>query len=200
MATISAKIRGAGYLQGVPLVAGFMACFVFFIPGAISLLQYDRDRVEAGELWRLLTSHWTHWSLEHLFWDTIVFIILLGWSLRLNPIRTGIMLGASSVAIPLGIYLFQSELVYYRGLSGLDAALFAGVAIHLARTVMKKGSPLEQVLVPLLMAGLGFKIMFEAFTGQAIFVTHMAPDVVVVPLAHIIGAGIGFITGFRMVR
>ena len=31
-------------------------------------LEFDRSRL-ATEPWRLLTGHWTHWDLGHLFWD-----------------------------------------------------------------------------------------------------------------------------------
>ena len=200
MAVIQKNIRGAGFLPGIPLLAGCLACFAFFMPGTSSFLQYDRDRIESGEIWRLLTSHWTHWSVEHLLWDAAMFMVLLFVYIRRNPKRVGIMLGTSSIAIPLGIYLLQPGLIYYRGLSGLDAALFACIAVQMAKNVMERGTPSKKVLVSLLLLGLGLKIAFEAVTGQAVFVAHMAPNIVVIPLAHIIGAGIGFITGLRFIR
>ena len=84
MAAIKGKIYGAGFFLIFPLLAGCLACLAFFMPGAASLLQYDRDCVEAGEIWRLITSHWTHWSAEHLVWDIVVFIALLVLSLRID--------------------------------------------------------------------------------------------------------------------
>jgi len=193
MAAIREKIQGAGFLLGIPFLAGCMACLAYCLPGVSSILQYDRDRISSGEIWRLLTSHWAHWSAEHLLWDVVVFMILLALSFRINLKETGIVLGSASAVIPLGLYFLQPELICYRGLSGLDTALFAFVAVHLVKSLKQKGDRVGQVLVLMILAGLGLKIAFEAFVGEAFFVTRMAPNVIVVPLAHIIGAGIGLL-------
>lgn len=200
MATIREKLRGAGVLPGILLLAGCVACLVFYMPGASSILQYDRDRVGGGEIWRLLTSHWTHWSAEHLLWDVVVFIALMALSLHISLRKTGIVLGSASVGIPLGLYFLQPELIYYRGLSGLDTALFAFVVVHMMKSMKRKGDRAGQVLVLTLLAGFCLKIAFETIVGEAVCVTHMAPNVVVVPSAHIIGAGMGLLLPILMRR
>jgi rhomboid family GlyGly-CTERM serine protease len=184
-------IKGARRHAGASLLAGCIACLVFFVPVASSQLQYDRDRIGAGEIWRLLTSHWTHWSAEHLFWDGAVFMVFFLWSLRINARYTWIILGSASLVIPCGIYWLLPEMRYYRGLSGLDAALFAFVVMHLIRIMKRNEDRTGRILSLILLAGLGLKITFEAITGEAVFVGNMATDVIVVPLAHIIGVGIG---------
>ena len=195
MAVKGGKIQGAGILWRIPLLAGIMASLAYFLPGLSTALQYDRNGIEKGQLWRFLTAHWTHWSAGHLIWDTVMFLVLLAWTLRISPKQAGLTLGISSIGIPWAIYLFQPELACYRGLSGLDAALFAYGAMHLLKSVRRDGDRLELFLVISLMAGLGIKILFEAVTGNALFVTDMAHNVIVVPLAHILGAGVGCIIG-----
>ncbi|MEJ2108800.1 MAG: rhombosortase [Acidobacteriota bacterium] len=189
------KDKGVGARLGFPLLFACMACLLFFVPDAASFFQYDRIRIGEGELWRLVASHWTHWSAEHLFWDLAVFLFLLSWCLRAGPRCTGIVLGAASLVIPLGIYWIQPDLTYYRGLSGLDAALFALLAIRVASALKADGDRAGLLLVMALVAGLLVKIVYEGITGETVFVANMAPNVVVVPLAHLLGCGIGFAAG-----
>jgi rhomboid family GlyGly-CTERM serine protease len=197
MAATGRKLRRAGALAAFPLLAVFTACSLFMLPRVGALLQYDRQRIGDGEVWRLFSSHWTHWSAEHLFWDLAVFAVLSAWSLRISPGRTAIVLGAASGLIPLGIYWMQPGLTYYRGLSGLDAALFAFLATHLVAAMKRAGDRAGLLLVAALWAGLCLKIAYEMLTGQAVCVSNLSPGVVVVPLAHIIGAAVGMVAGLR---
>jgi len=198
MVSMLRNIQGAAARWVVPLLTGFTACAVYFLPGAADLFQYDRDRIAGGEIWRLVTSHWTHWSAEHLFWDLVLFLVLITWSMYINSRRTGIVIGLSSLIIPIGIYWIQPELVFYRGLSGLDSALFVFLTMQLFPELKRQKDRAGLLLLMVLLTGLCLKIVYETVTGQAIFIANMAPDVVVVPLAHIIGAGLGFILGIRV--
>jgi membrane associated rhomboid family serine protease len=53
------------------LFFGTLAVAVYLSPAATAVLEYDRAAVAAGEIWRLLTGHLTHWSFDHLFWDVL---------------------------------------------------------------------------------------------------------------------------------
>ena len=64
----------AGRLPGVSLLLALSALAVALIPTLAGRLQYERPALAAGELWRLLTCHFTHWSAEHLAWDALVFL------------------------------------------------------------------------------------------------------------------------------
>jgi len=70
-----------------------------FVPGVPALLQLDRAALGAGELWRILTCHWAHWSLDHLVWDVLAFGVLGLLAIRHCPRRTLALLGISAVAI-----------------------------------------------------------------------------------------------------
>jgi hypothetical protein len=85
---------------------------------------------------------------------------------------------------------------YYRGLSGLDTALFAFVVMHLIGIMKRNEDRTGRILALIVLAGLGLKITFEAITGEAVFVRNMATDLIVVPLAHIIGVGIGLLAAY----
>jgi len=197
MAPKVGTFQEAGYPKRLPLLAGILAGILFFFPGASTLLQYDRVRIGEGEIWRLFTSHWTHWSMEHLVWDAAVFIVLLLWLLRVNPVKTVWVFGLASLFIPLGVYCFLPEITYYRGLSGLDSALFVFLAMHLFPSMRRQGDRAGLLAGTALLSALCAKIAYEAIACNAVFVGNMAPDVVVVPLAHIIGAMVGFFAGLH---
>ena len=65
-------------LPSAPLTAALCAVIgaVFLFPAAAASLEFDRDAVAAGQWWRLLTSHLTHWGRQHLMWDLAVFALL----------------------------------------------------------------------------------------------------------------------------
>ena len=108
-------------------------------------LQYDREAIAQGELWRLVTCHLVHFGLEHLVWDTAVFALLAVLCWRLGRVRCLVSLGAATLAIPAVLFVLQPGLPTYRGLSGLDSALFVTAALGLGqssgRTVEAPGGP-----------------------------------------------------------
>src|SRR5687768_6172717 len=55
------------------LVVLIAAGLVFLLPGVQPLLIYDRDAILGGEVWRLFTGHWVHFSTQHLGVDLFVF-------------------------------------------------------------------------------------------------------------------------------
>ncbi len=46
------------------------------LPAAQAALEFDRHAVGAGQVWRLLTCHLTHWSWSHLAADLAAFVVL----------------------------------------------------------------------------------------------------------------------------
>ncbi len=87
----------------------------------------------ASEPWRLVTGHLVHWSTEHLVWDLAVFLGLgVACELRSRR-RTALALALAVVGIGWGARLWTPGLDVYRGLSGLDAALFTLLAARCLR-------------------------------------------------------------------
>ena len=103
------------------------------IPFAGLALQYERSRIIAGELWRLATCHVTHWNGEHLLWDLLMFVVLAAWCEWRNPQRMRLCLIFGAMAVSSTVYLFFPHMHAYRGLSGVDTALFTLLAVELFR-------------------------------------------------------------------
>jgi hypothetical protein len=98
--------------------------------GAVDMsaaLQLDAAR--PLEVWRLITGHWTHWSIDHLFWAVLMFAVL-GAELEVRSRRRFALFVICSALVISGHALWsQSALFVYRGLSGIDSALFVAFAI-----------------------------------------------------------------------
>jgi rhomboid family GlyGly-CTERM serine protease len=108
-----------------------VAVAAFFMPHVGEVLQYDRAAMLDGQWWRALTGHMVHWSGEHLFWDVAMFAVL-GWVLERRGARQFALAGVAAAGTISGVLWFaQPEMPTYRGLSGVDTALFAMLAVTL---------------------------------------------------------------------
>jgi rhomboid family GlyGly-CTERM serine protease len=159
-------------------------------------LQYDRAALGRGELWRLVTSHFVHFGFEHFLWDAAVFAVLLALTWRMSPWRClGAVTGAVFLIPPL-LWTLDPGLETYRGLSGLDAALFVTAALILGRRSHAEGRWPAIVAAVIGVIGFVAKVGFEVATGQAVFVNEAALGFTPVPLAHAAGAAAGVVAAF----
>ena len=175
-------------------ITGVLA--VFTLPGAKACLQYDRVLIGQGQWWRMLTSHWVHWTADHLLWDLMAFAALALCALRIAQARAVGTLITASILIPITLWLFQPEMIYYRGLSGLASALYVFVVVDLAAKARRDAKPLLEVVSWCMLLGFSAKVIFELATGQTLFVQSMGANVQGVPLAHLAGGIVG--GGFAM--
>ncbi len=176
----------------ITLALAVTAVAVFLWPGAQPWLQVDRAAVAGGELWRLVTGHFTHWSLDQLLWDTAVLVALGAVCERRDRRRYLLALGLAAVAIPAAVAVWAPGVSTYRGLSGLDSALFVLLAVGLMREGRGEERRRWVLVTGLALAGFAAKVLYEQVSGDTVFVDGVA-GVVVVPLAHVAGglAGLG---------
>jgi rhomboid family GlyGly-CTERM serine protease len=153
-------------------------------------LELDRAAVARGEVWRLLTGHWTHWTLDHLLWDSLAFLVLAAlceiWISRRVLLAT---VAGSALAVSAGVWLALPEIDRYRGLSGIDSALFVLAA---ARVLRETRSPLGGLALAAFLA----KAAWEVSTGSTLF-TEAADSFIPVPLAHLIGGACGLAAAWQ---
>ncbi|HET6250188.1 MAG TPA: rhombosortase [Tepidisphaeraceae bacterium] len=162
-----------------------------FSQRASQWLQFDRSAISRGQVWRLLTCHFTHWSPAHAFWSILAFLILAAICEAQNRRRTAIVIVGSAIAISLAIFVFRPSLLFYRGLSGVDSALYALAAIHLLRA---NTDWLMRMAVVGGLLGFAGKIFYEAHTGQLLF-ADSGGGLVPLPAAHAVGFAIGIFGG-----
>lgn len=172
------------------ILLGLPALFLGFSPVLSQVCQYDYHAIANGQVWRLITQHWTHWNGDHLFWDLITFIGL-GAACEYRDRKSFIrVIAPTSVVISLALFTAQPSLLICRGLSGLDSALFGLLITRLYLDQGRTNRPLRTLC--LTAAALFFvKTLIETGTGTTLFVDSRQALMIPVPLCHLSG----FISG-----
>lgn len=196
--TIHRRLKSAApRLPVVSLVLAAAACLVMAFPWLADWLQYDRAAVAEGQLWRIATCQLTHWSFDHLFWDVIA-LGFLGFVIEQDKRRRLLTcMGLSAVLIPLAVFAWLPQLSTYRGLSGIDSAVFMLLAVTLLSDSWRRRDWGWTLVCTAMMVGFAAKTGFEFVAGGALFVDAKAAEMLPVPLAHVIGAGIGVLCGVQ---
>ncbi len=161
---------------------------VQWIPGVSAALEFNRAAITAGEWWRLVTAHVTHFDGNHLAWDVAVLVALGTVVEPESRARTATALGLAGIAITASVGWWQPQFENYRGLSGLDCALFGVFAGRL----LLNASPGARVAGAIGLLGAAAKAAVELKSGATLFAigATYAP----VPLAHLIGLLAGVVT------
>jgi rhomboid family GlyGly-CTERM serine protease len=179
-------------MRKIPLTVLLSALTLFVAVGPVPLawLEYNRAALAHGEFWRLMTCHFTHWSGEHLFWDLLVFAIAGCACERLNRRVFLCVLGAAMVTIPLGVFVWEPAVFLYRGLSGIDAALYVLLCVLLGYECMRQQKRVRGTVIFGYLVVFFAKLVFETMTGQTVYVEAGA-SFRPIALAHWMGAAAG---------
>ena len=83
-------------------------------------LRYDREAVEAGQVWRLVTCHLVHLNVWHMAMNLTGFLLC---SYFFNDLLTRklvwVWLSVSTLTVGLAFYFIDTGLQWYVGLSGI---------------------------------------------------------------------------------
>jgi rhomboid family GlyGly-CTERM serine protease len=184
----------------VTLVVAALAMVLAFVPGWGAAMSYQREAIALGQVWRLATGHLTHWNADHLLWDVIMFVLLSCFvEHRRRETAVWLLIG-SAMLISLSLWCAAAEVDEYRGLSGIDSALFAYVAIVLARDALTARRFALAGISGSLIAGFVGKIAYELATGNTLFVDSRSAGFTPLPLVHLVGAAQGTVLAVGQVR
>jgi rhomboid family GlyGly-CTERM serine protease len=175
----------------VTITVSLLALLIHLVPMLNEWLQLDFDAVANGQWWRVWTGHVTHFGGEHLFWDLLMFMGLAGACEQLRPRQIVPALILMAGGISLAVQWFCTDIATYRGLSGIDTGLFVWFAgMRLVASVNARDLA-TGLLWALPSVGLVGKLLYEAVTGQTLFVDSSG----FVPLvtAHLAGVVIGLV-------
>lgn len=110
------------------LVITLSALIIQLNTGWRDVLVYDRSAIDDGQLWRIWSGHMVHFGWPHFLADAGLFL-LLGRVLKHNhPVASRVALALMPVAIAIGIYMFDSAMPRYAGLSGMNVGLLVFLA------------------------------------------------------------------------
>jgi rhomboid family GlyGly-CTERM serine protease len=172
--------------RGFVLLALLLACGLIqaAAPQSIGALRYERGALAAGELWRLLSAHFTHLNAQHLLVNLAGLVLV--WSLvidELPPLRWLLAVLAIVLGIDAGLWWLSSEVSWYVGASGaLHGVLVAGFVCGLWRR-----DPVAMIGLPIVIG----KLLLEQ-RGGSMGITDSLP---VVSVAHLYGAVAGAAAG-----
>lgn len=184
--------RDANWLTAAGVAATLIALWLAG-PGTLAWLRYERTAVLEGQFWRLATAHLVHAGAAHLAWN-LAGAALVWWLFAGEFTRRGwcLVMAASTAAIDLGFILFEPQLQWYVGLSGvLHGCMAAGLAAWLRRA----RDPLT-VAVAIVFAA---KLAWEHFAGP-LPLTSATLSLPVVVEAHSYGAIGGVIAAAWLLR
>lgn len=170
-------------LSGWLLPRGLALCAVLIMAGgdsAAEWLRYDRVALAQGEYWRLLTAHLTHLGWSHLLLNLAGFFllqVLVGDVLS----RSGwlLLMFCSALCISGGLWLFDPQLRWYVGLSGVLHSVLLGGAILLVLGGNREGIYLLAIILG--------KLLWEQLAGPMPGSEATAGGKVIVN-AHLYGA------------
>lgn len=158
------------------------------------VLQYDRTSLMSGEIWRLLTCHVTHWSASHQFWSVGAFAVLgLLGELRDRKAFVWCCI-AAALACSISL-LFCPDVDTYRGMSGVDSALFTWLVVLNLRTPGRQRLSASTAALAMLMIGFIAKITWELLNHHGLFVRGDGTSFASLPGIHAVGGAAGICAG-----
>jgi len=177
----------------VTLLMAAAAVAIAILPPLGELLQFDRAANAGGEAWRLATCHLCHWNFEHLKWDLLMFAVLGAVCEWRNPRRMRWCVLAAATAVSVLVTVQFPEIAFYRGLSGIDTALFTLLAIDLLRDAVRDRNWLLATATGGMLYGFAAKTLFEAATGRTIFVDRETAGFLALVWDHVIAGAVGIL-------
>jgi rhomboid family GlyGly-CTERM serine protease len=178
----------------VPLwTLGLLGCglLAYIMPGWADHLMYDRRAILAGEVWRVVTGNFVHWSASHLLYDSLA-LGLAGWMIEgWGYPHFWLLCGLSAIWTGIVLLAFQPALQFYGGLSGVAC----GAIVYLSLQGLRESVAWRLVcgLVFLLVVG---KIIVESTTGRLAVATVDGIPFVPAPLSHVAGAMMALLIWF----
>lgn len=148
-------------------------------------LRYERILILQGELWRILSAHFVHLNLTHLSLNLAgwwIFILLSSSSFK--PKRVSLAILSLALGISALMILFQPQLQWYLGFSGVLYGLLIISGVQLA---LNQESWLGLTLIGVI----SLKLAWDTYNNQAYSAELIGASVVL--SAHWYGLFLGLI-------
>ncbi|MEJ2453438.1 MAG: rhombosortase [Candidatus Thiodiazotropha sp.] len=145
------------------------------------VLQYQREAILSGELWRLVSGHLVHMNAPHLLMNLLGLWLI--WLLFFNRESSGILcfyrLPAVLIGSALTLLALNPEVAWYRGLSGILHGLLALGLLRQCESQRLTGG----VLLLLFVAKIGWEQATGAIPGSEAWISGQ-----VIVDSHLYGA------------
>lgn len=168
------------------LIACALAVGVWFVPGSFDSLAYDRSKIFGGQLWRVITGHWVHFTASHLAWNLVVLIPAGVWLEKRDRCAARATLLFSPLAISLALLTFAPSLGIYAGISGVASGVLVALAVNGLRT-----EPRARWLWLAVLVLFAAKVAIESLRNHPLNPELTTQAIQSVPIAHLVGAVVG---------
>lgn len=178
--TMSLKFRYQYHSSHILWLILFLTSFLLQALDWIDSWRFNRDLVEQGDVWLLLSGHivhlnWSHWMLNMAGLAIVAFFFSSHASFK----QWLVVILLSACVISAGIWWWIPDIHYYVGLSGVLHGLFLYGALREIRFYPASGYVLTAVLLA--------KLSWEFFNGPLPGSEDMAGGRVLTE-AHLLGA------------
>ena len=154
-------------------------------------LEFNRQLIEQGQLWRLFTSQFVHANWAHLGLNCAGIALI--WLLHgeyTSPSRYGFNIATLAIWCGLGVFWFCPTITIYTGLSAVLHGVIIWGAIKDVTVGLKSGY--------VLFIGVWVKLIAEQINGPSADIGALINSTVAVD-AHLIGAIGGVLLGAPLI-
>lgn len=153
------------------------------VPSITSVFIYDRQAVSEGEVWRIITCSFVHFNYTHLFYNLLAFGIS-GWITEKRGNNHFMLLCIlMTTFIGIALFIFQSGMMYYGGLSGMAC----GAVLYCALLGLRDPAPWRNVFLCIVTA-LPIKIALEIYNNSSLLPYWKQQTFVTIPSSHFVGS------------
>ena len=177
-----------GFARDNVLGAAVFVYCLSVLQSYLGALEFDRQQVLTGEIWRIWTGHLVHTNSSHFALNIVAAIVI--YFTFFTKIKLGELLLYGFVfatLISVTLLCIYPSLGWYNGLSGLLHALAAYFSVRLARD--------EDKLLWVGLAIVWVKVSVEAIRAHYGYVS-LVGEMTVITEAHLLGAFFGTVTAF----
>lgn len=154
----------------------------YAVPQLTGIFIYDRHYVLDGQLWRLLTASFVHFSASHLIWNLLV-LAAAGCVIEFSGYRRFGLMCVLAIVVPTLLFLaIKPDMIRYGGLSAPATGAVAYLCLGRAQQTCRDKGLWMTILCLLLV-----KICAEGVIDAPIFAKPAGLPFRVLPSAHLIG-------------
>ena len=132
-------------------IATAVLCIGLQLFGLDQILRFDRQLLQSGNFWLILSGNFVHLNWSHLLLNLagLLLVVLLVWD-NFNATEWIFIILASSLGVGIGLYVLDPSVGWYVGFSGiLHGLILAGAIADLRRFPLNAGALLVVVCLKL---------------------------------------------------